>query len=262
KKAEFCHRSVQLFHLNSRDESLRRDFDQGLSDPLLHSPGDSTQHDVAGIHRLDVGIDRQAHEFLLQFGLAQQIAQRGTQIIQLLDRSAPHLPLPRNVKPCRRAVGKKHLGTRLVVVPAHAAGLFERQRAALLARHSGSRVGLGKLRLQRLQVVIALINLVGDGVNVPLRRKQPRKKQKYDDAQTPKAPPAPGTASAGTVTLMVVVSDKGFACSVQLLRGIDKETDDDALAAVKNWTFKPATKDGRPVPVVVTVEVNYVMKDG
>jgi TonB family protein len=61
---------------------------------------------------------------------------------------------------------------------------------------------------------------------------------------------------------MVVVSDKGFACSVQLLRGIDKETDDDALAAVKNWTFKPATKDGRPVPVVVTVEVNYVMKDG
>ena len=61
---------------------------------------------------------------------------------------------------------------------------------------------------------------------------------------------------------MVVVSDKGFACSVQLLRGIDKETDADALAAVKNWTLKPATKDGRPVPVVVTVEVNYMMKDG
>jgi protein TonB len=61
---------------------------------------------------------------------------------------------------------------------------------------------------------------------------------------------------------MVVVSDKGFACSVQLLRGIDKETDADALAAVTNWTFKPATKDGRPVPVVVTVEMNYVMKDG
>jgi len=61
---------------------------------------------------------------------------------------------------------------------------------------------------------------------------------------------------------MVVVSDKGFTCSVQLLHGIDKETDADATAVVRSWTFKPAMKDGRPTPVIVNVKINYVLKDG
>jgi protein TonB len=65
-----------------------------------------------------------------------------------------------------------------------------------------------------------------------------------------------------SVTLMVVVSDKGFVCSAQVLNGINNETDTDAIAAVKTWTFKPATKDGRPVPVVVTVQVNYELANG
>jgi TonB family protein len=65
-----------------------------------------------------------------------------------------------------------------------------------------------------------------------------------------------------SVTLMVVVSDKGSVCSAAVLKGISRETDTDAITAVESWAFKPATKDGRPVPVVVTVQVNYELVDG
>jgi Gram-negative bacterial TonB protein C-terminal len=61
---------------------------------------------------------------------------------------------------------------------------------------------------------------------------------------------------------MAVISDTGFVCDVQVLKGIDKNTDADAIAAVKNGKFKAATKDGRPVPTVVTLDVRYERKDG
>ena len=33
--------------------------------------------------------------------------------------------------------------------------------------------------------------------------------------------------------------------------------DDAAVQSVKTWTFKPATKNGEPVPVQFAVEVNF-----
>ena len=65
-----------------------------------------------------------------------------------------------------------------------------------------------------------------------------------------------------SVALLVVVSDKGIVCSAEVLKGINNETDADAIAAVKTWTFTPATKDGRPVPVVVAVKVDYQWENG
>ena len=86
-------------------------------------------------------------------------------------------------------------------------------------------------------------------------------------------PPAPPTTSnrttanaeepRGTITLLAVVSDTGYVCSVRIIRGVNKKADADALKAVRTWRFAPAKKDGRPVPVVITVEVKYEReKDG
>jgi TonB family protein len=61
---------------------------------------------------------------------------------------------------------------------------------------------------------------------------------------------------------MSVISDKGYVCDVQVLRGIDEETDKKAARAVRKWHFEPARKGGHAVPVVVTVEVHYWRKDG
>ena len=56
---------------------------------------------------------------------------------------------------------------------------------------------------------------------------------------------------------MAVISDKGYVCSVQLLQGLDKATDRKAIQAVRQWHLNAAQKDGRPVPVVVDIRVDF-----
>src|ERR1700674_5543348 len=71
------------------------------------------------------------------------------------------------------------------------------------------------------------------------------------------SPPVPDAKFAGTVSLLTVISDKGYVCSVQLIRGFDKAADIQAMRAVRQWHFSPDRKDGRPVPVVVNTEVSF-----
>jgi len=62
---------------------------------------------------------------------------------------------------------------------------------------------------------------------------------------------------AAKVTLLVVISDTGYVCSARVLKGINKEIDKSTQKTVTKWRFKPAIKDGHPVPVVVSIDVNY-----
>lgn len=64
---------------------------------------------------------------------------------------------------------------------------------------------------------------------------------------------------AGTVTLLTVLSDKGYVCSTRVLQGIDQQMNKRAEDAVRQWHLTPAKKDGRNVPVVVTITVTYWM---
>jgi len=76
------------------------------------------------------------------------------------------------------------------------------------------------------------------------------------------APSVSATADkkdSGTVTLLAVISDKGYICSVRVLRGLDKETNKKFERSARGWHFEPARKDGRAVPVVVTIDVKYRM---
>ena len=75
-------------------------------------------------------------------------------------------------------------------------------------------------------------------------------------------PPKEGAEYGGTVTVLVVISDKGFVCGATVLRGIDSRTDRQALDSVRGWQFSPAKKDGRTVPVVATLGVNVWRADG
>ena len=61
----------------------------------------------------------------------------------------------------------------------------------------------------------------------------------------------------GTVTLLAVISDKGYVCSARTLRGPSKEFNKKAETAVRVWHFDPYRKDGLAVPSVVAVDVNY-----
>lgn len=78
-----------------------------------------------------------------------------------------------------------------------------------------------------------------------------------------KADLLPADKDAITVPVVTVISDTGYVCSAQVSPNVEKKLGELAVSAVRTWHFKPAKKDGRPVPVVVTVVINFKLdKDG
>jgi TonB family protein len=61
----------------------------------------------------------------------------------------------------------------------------------------------------------------------------------------------------GTVVLYVIVDEKGMPQQLRVVRPLGLGLDEKAVEAVKMWRFKPGVKDGRPVSVAATVEVNF-----
>jgi TonB family protein len=61
----------------------------------------------------------------------------------------------------------------------------------------------------------------------------------------------------GTVTLYVEVGPDGVAHNIKVLRSLGMGLDEKAIDAVGQWTFKPGTKDGNPVTVAASIEVNF-----
>jgi TonB family protein len=62
---------------------------------------------------------------------------------------------------------------------------------------------------------------------------------------------------SGTVLVAMVVMPDGKVRDVTVIKSLEKSLDEQAIGAVKNWTFEPATKDGKPVAVHVRAEVSF-----
>lgn len=60
----------------------------------------------------------------------------------------------------------------------------------------------------------------------------------------------------GTVLVSVVINPEGVPESANVVQG-DSRMAAKALEAVRQWRFKPGIKDGIPVPVQATIEVNF-----
>jgi protein TonB len=61
----------------------------------------------------------------------------------------------------------------------------------------------------------------------------------------------------GTVVLYVEVDPTGRAINPKVIRSLGLGLDEKAVEAVRKWKFKPGYKDGKPVTVVATIEVNF-----
>jgi protein TonB len=61
----------------------------------------------------------------------------------------------------------------------------------------------------------------------------------------------------GTVVLYVEVDPSGKAVNPKVIRSLGLGLDEKALEAVRKWKFKPGYKDGKPVTVAATIEVNF-----
>ena len=61
----------------------------------------------------------------------------------------------------------------------------------------------------------------------------------------------------GTCILAMIVGPDGKPHDIRVQRGIGMGLDQKAIEAVQQWRFDPATKDGRPVAVQISVEVSF-----
>jgi len=61
----------------------------------------------------------------------------------------------------------------------------------------------------------------------------------------------------GTCTLWLIVDAAGHPRDIRVVHGLGFGLDAKAVEAVKQWRFDPALKDGRPVSVQISVEVEF-----
>jgi protein TonB len=75
-------------------------------------------------------------------------------------------------------------------------------------------------------------------------------------------PQAQAARIEGRVLLNIVVLDDGAVGTVVVERSLDTMfgLDEQAVKAMKEWKFKPGTKDGKAVAVRVHVEMTFTLK--
>jgi len=71
------------------------------------------------------------------------------------------------------------------------------------------------------------------------------------------SPGSRGVRVVGTVMVGLVVTSGGMPKNLRVVHGLDKDVDQSALDAVKQWRFEPAKKDGKAVAVRITIEIQF-----
>jgi TonB family protein len=61
----------------------------------------------------------------------------------------------------------------------------------------------------------------------------------------------------GTVMVTIIVDTNGDVQDVEVVKPMGYGLDQKAIEAVKKYRFQPATRDGKPVPVYITVAINF-----
>ena len=61
----------------------------------------------------------------------------------------------------------------------------------------------------------------------------------------------------GICVFGLIVDKQGMVRDVHITRSLDKRLDQNAIDAVRQWKFTPAVKDGKPVAVRTSVEVDF-----
>ena len=64
----------------------------------------------------------------------------------------------------------------------------------------------------------------------------------------------------GTVEFDAVILKDGTVGDVTIKRSLDDELDQEAAKALKQWKFRPGSKDGQPVAVQVFVELSFTLR--
>jgi TonB family protein len=99
----------------------------------------------------------------------------------------------------------------------------------------------------RQRATVAAVH-VGNGVTAPMLV------QKVEPEYSEEARAA---RYQGTVVVAVTIDTDGTAQDMKIVRGLGLGLDEKALQAISQWKFKPGAREGQPVPVMATIEVNF-----
>jgi protein TonB len=61
----------------------------------------------------------------------------------------------------------------------------------------------------------------------------------------------------GSVIMRVIVTAEGRPRDILILESLRRDLDMAAVDAMKQWQFKPATRNGQPIAVAVVVEMSF-----
>jgi protein TonB len=66
----------------------------------------------------------------------------------------------------------------------------------------------------------------------------------------------------GTVLVECVVNKDGTVGEVQVVRSLDSVfgLDQEAVKAARQWRFRPGTRLGEPVPVLITIQLDFSLR--
>ena len=119
---------------------------------------------LAGERELPLGGRRQlqAGQLLFQHRVAQQKAQRRTQVVQLLGRNALDLRVAARIEPGVFAVEQEELAGGLGVLPAHTPRFDQQQRSTLGAAHPHALVALREAGAERVKLVVVAVDALGN----------------------------------------------------------------------------------------------------
>jgi TonB family protein len=69
--------------------------------------------------------------------------------------------------------------------------------------------------------------------------------------------PHTSDSNRGEVAFTVIVGTNGGGCGLEVVKSSGPEFERAAIRAVQRWRWKPAMKDGKPVPVRISINVNF-----
>jgi TonB family protein len=155
-------------------------------------------------------------------------------------------------------IGRRHLSQRISLIAQEAS--MSRSRVASLLVLSGAIVAMATLSAATsVPMVNSLVTQEpqvfkpGNGITLPTVVHEVK------PAYTAEAMQA---KIQGSVWLLIVVGTDGTVGDITITRSLDPTygLDREAEKAAKQWRFKPGTKDGKPVPVEVTLELTFTLK--
>ncbi len=102
-------------------------------------------------------------------------------------------------------------------------------------------------------LAVAALWLQGDSMNRPPVLIQKCSARYTEEARAAKL--------EGIVLVSVEISTEGRAEQVKVVRSLGKGLDEKAVEGVRQWRFKPALEDGKPVVKPATIEVAFRLDD-